>query len=392
MPTPVPETDIGVWVKRAAKAPARTRLLLEKAQGRHVWSAGRRLVNFASNNYLGLSGHPEILRAFADAADKQGMSACASQFVAGYTAPVRDLEQHLAVFTGRERAVVFSSGYLANLAAVTSWAGRDTVILADRLAHASLLDAARLSRATLRRYPHCDTSVLERFLQAGKSQVLVLSDGVFSMDGDIAPVHELSRLCRQYRALLVIDDAHGIGVLGPSGGGVLDGCSEETPHVHLLVGTLGKALGLSGGFVAGSEAAVEGVLRAARSAIYTTAILPGIAAAASTSLELLQKESWRRQRLMQSVRSWRLLLAERGIGTMNTEANTPIQPLLIGDDRQCLALHRRLLEAGFLVPAIRPPTVPQGSARLRISLTSEHEEQDLLHLAESLARILPLSK
>lgn len=344
------------------------------------------MLNFASNNYLGLAGHPELLSAFNEAAREHGMSGCSSQFVVGYSAPLRELEQAVADFTGHERAAVFSSGYLANLAAVGALAGRNTCIFADRLAHASLLDAARLSGARLRRYPHRDAAGLARQLGAASGPCLVLSDGVFSMDGDIAPAAELAARCAEHEALLLLDDAHGIGVLGPEGRGAAAHCGLTAAQAPLVTGTFAKALGLAGAFVAGPGELIETILRLGRSAIYTTALMPGLAAAATAALGLVRRDgAGLRARLQQAARTLRAALAARGITPLAPGPETPIQPVLAGGDADCLALRERLFEAGFLVAAIRPPTVPPGTARLRISLMAEHEEEDLLGLAEALA-------
>lgn len=377
--------DFHPWTQRAAAAPVRERPCPERGSGRHVWLSGRRVLNFASNNYLGLANHPDLLRAFSEAAQEHGMSGCSSQFVIGYSAPLRELEQRVADFTGHERAAVFSSGYLANLAAVGALAGRNSCIFADHLAHASLLDAARLAGARLRRYPHRDMTVLARQLQAANGPCLVLSDGVFSMDGDIAPVAELAALCAERGALLLLDDAHGIGVLGPGGRGVAAHCGLAAAQLPLLTGTFAKALGLAGAFVAGPGDLIETILRLGRSAIYTTALLPGLAAAAIAALGLVQSGTDLRSRLQQAIRTLRAALSARGITPLAPGPETPIQPVLVGDDAECLALRERLLEDGFLVAAIRPPTVPPGTARLRISLMAEHEEEDLLGLAQALA-------
>ena len=360
----------------------RGRRLLDSAQGAHVRVDGREYLSFCSNDYLGLAADPRIAAAAADAIRQFGLGAGASHLVSGHHRAHDNLERALASFVGLPRALLFSAGYLANLAVVTVLAGRSSDVFADRLNHASLNDAMILSRATCVRYPHCDVAALEAFLErSNAANKVVITDAVFSMDGDIAPLADIASLCERYAAWLIVDDAHGFGLLGPSGRGALAHFGLDSPHIA-YAGTLGKAAGVSGAFVAGSEQLVELLIQRARAYIYTTASPPALAAALVKSVELMQAEDWRRQRLVDlsariarnlKLRRWRLL-----------PSKTAIQPLIVGENSETLALSDALASAGILVPAIRPPTVPKGSARLRISLSAAHTDADVDLLIETL--------
>ncbi len=360
----------------------RGRRLLDSAQGAHVRVDGREYLSFCSNDYLGLAADPRIAAAAADAIRQFGLGAGASHLVSGHHRAHDNLERALASFVGLPRALLFSAGYLANLAVVTVLAGQSSDVFADRLNHASLNDAMILSRATCVRYPHCDVAALEAFLErSNAANKVVITDAVFSMDGDIAPLADIASLCERYAAWLIVDDAHGFGLLGPSGRGALAHFGLDSPHIA-YVGTLGKAAGVSGAFVAGSEQLVELLIQRARAYIYTTASPPALAAALVKSVELMQAEDWRRQRLVDlsariarnlKLRRWRLL-----------PSKTAIQPLIVGENSETLALSDALASAGILVPAIRPPTVPKGSARLRISLSAAHTDADVDLLIETL--------
>ena len=362
----------------------RHRRLLDSPQGAHVRVDGRDYLSFCSNDYLGLAADPRIAEAAVEAIRQFGLGAGASHLVSGHHRAHDDLERALARFAGLPRALLFSSGYLANLAVVTVLAGRSSDVFADRLNHASLNDAMILSRARCKRYAHCDLAALESFLaRSDAADKVVITDAVFSMDGDIAPLSDIARLCERYGAWLVVDDAHGFGVLGKSGGGALDHFGLDSPHIA-YVGTLGKAAGVSGAFVAGSEQFIEMLIQRARAYIYTTASPPPLAAALMKSVELMQTEDWRRRRLIElsvrisrrlELRRWRLLASQ-----------TAIQPLIIGENSETVALSDALAREGILVPAIRPPTVPKGSARLRISLSAAHTQADVDLLIETLRR------
>jgi 8-amino-7-oxononanoate synthase len=353
-----------------------------------VWVDGRLLRNFSSNDYLGLSAHPELARAASACASRLPFGAGAAQLISGYSGEHRALEQELAAFTGRERALLFSSGYLANLGVISTLAGRHELVVADRLCHASLLDGARLSGATLKRYAHADSaaaaSVLARDGQARRVALLV-TEGVFSMDGDVAPLATLARLATDFGAALLVDDAHGLGVLGPSGRGTLEQAGLDAAAAPLLVGTLGKAFGSFGAFVAADAALIEYLLQHARSYIYTTAPPASVAAAARAALRIARDEPWRRERLQRLIK--RLRTAAEALALPLSPSSSPIQPLMVGDSARALSLSAQLQQAGFWVCAIRPPTVPVGSARLRITVSAAHTDSDIDALAETLGQL-----
>jgi 8-amino-7-oxononanoate synthase len=324
-----------------------------------------------------------VIAALAPAAAEFGAGSGAAHLVTGHSAPHHALEEELAAFTGRERALLFSTGYMANLGAITAFAGRGEVVLEDRLNHASLIDGARLSGARLLRYAHADAAAAGRQL-AGRDDVTVLAtDGVFSMDGDVAPLAELAPLAARARAWLLVDDAHGLGVLGADGRGTLAEAGLDADAVPLLVGTLGKAFGTFGAFVAGDAATIEFLLQHARTYIYTTALPPAVAAATRVALRLAAGESWRRERLARLITRFRA--AAQAAGLRITASTTPIQPLLVGADTEAVRLSAALRAAGLWVAAIRPPTVPEGSARLRITLSALHREADVDALVAALA-------
>jgi len=347
---------------------------------------GAELLAFCSNDYLGLADHPRVVEAFVAAAREWGVGSGASHLVSGHCREHHALEEELAAFTRRERALLFSTGYMANLAVVTTLLGRGDRVHMDRLDHASLLDAGLASGARFSRYPHCDVAALAaRLERAGGGRTMVVTDGVFSMDGDIAPLASLAALCRSHEATLFVDDAHGLGVLGASGGGSVEAAGLEPGDVPILVGTLGKALGTSGAFVAGSQPLVETLLQRARSYIYTTAPPPAVAAATRAALRLVQEETWRRERVLAHVERFRRGAA--GLGLALLESQTPIQPVVLGSEAAALDASEALRSRGLWVPAIRPPTVPAGSARLRITLSAAHEDSDVDRLLEALATL-----
>ncbi len=366
------------------QGPCRQRRLLDSPQGAHVRIDSRDYLSFCSNDYLGLAADPRIAEAAAESIRRFGLGASATHLVSGHHRAHDDRERALARFVGLQRALLFSSGYLANLAVVTVLAGRSSDVFADRLNYASLNNAMILSRARCKRYTHCDLAVLEFFLaRSNAADKLVITDAVFSMDGDIAPLSDIVRLCERDGAWLVVDDAHGFGVLGKSGGGALGHFGLDSRHIA-YVGTLGKAGGVSGAFVAGSEQLIELLIQCARAYIYTTASPPPLAAALMKSVELMQAEDWRRQRLVElSARiSRRHELRRRRL----LPSRTAIQPLIIGENSETVALSDALVTEGILVPAIRPPTVPKGSARMRISLSAAHTQADVDLLVEILRR------
>lgn len=363
---------------------ARRRRLLESPCAPRAMVEGREMLAFASNDYLGLAAHPELAQALADGALTWGAGSGASHLVSGHLGPHDLLEQRLAAFTGFARALTFSTGYLANLAVTPTLApGRDDAIFADKLNHASLIDAAQLSRARHHRYPHNDMAALERLLAASdaRSKVIV-TDAVFSMDGDLAPLAELFALAERFDAWLVVDDAHGFGVLGPQGQGSLAHCGVPAHPRVILMGTLGKAAGVGGAFVAGSELAMDYLLQKARSYIFTTAQPPAVAAALVKSLELIAAGDARRAHLQALIRQLQEGLA--GLPWQLLPSQTAIQPLIVGDNEAALTLSRALWERGLWVAAIRPPTVPVGTARLRISLSAAHSQADVASLVDAL--------
>jgi 8-amino-7-oxononanoate synthase len=345
---------------------------------------GKTLVDFSSNDYLGLARHPALARAMSECAAVSGAGSAASHLVCGHGAEHARLEEELAAFCRRERALLFSSGYMANLAVMTALATRSERALLDRLCHASLIDGARLSGAELKRYGHADAASAERQLAAdGAHTVLVATDGVFSMDGDLAPLPELARAARAAHAWLVVDDAHGLGVLGATGRGTLEHFSLGGEEVPVLIGTLGKAFGSFGAFVAGSAELIEFLLQKARPYIYTTALPQPVAAASRRALALAAEEGWRRTHLNALIARFRACALRAGVPL--ARSLTPIQPVLLGDAAGALAVQEELRTAGFLAVAIRPPTVPPGTARLRITLTAAHSAEQVEQLAARLA-------
>ena len=371
-----------------AAARLRRRQVVERVlgggeDGARVVVEGRALVDFCSNDYLGLARHPAVIAALGPAAAAFGAGSGAAHLVSGHSAPHHALEEELAHFTGRERALLFSTGYMANLGVIGAFAGRGEAVLEDRLNHASLIDGARLAGARLLRYPHADAAAAGRVLAARDDVALLATDGVFSMDGDVAPVPELAALAARARAWLLLDDAHGLGVLGAGGRGTLAQAGLGADAVPLLVGTLGKAFGTFGAFVAGDADTIEFLLQHARTYIYTTALPPAVAAATRVALRLAADEGWRRERLRSLIARFRAAAARAGLRP--GASATPIQPLIVGAETEALRLSAALHAAGFWVAAIRPPTVPEGSARLRITLSALHREADVDALVAVLA-------
>lgn len=363
----------------------RQRPLLESPQGPEAVVDGRAVLAFCSNDYLGLANHPEVIAALRAGAERWGAGGGASHLVIGHSGPHHELELALAEFTGRPRALLFSTGYMANLGAVTALVGKGDSVLEDRLNHASLLDAGLLSGARFSRYLHNDAASLASRLDKAEGNTLVVTDGVFSMDGDLADLPALCAKAREKGAWVMVDDAHGFGPLGATGGGIVEHFGLGLEDVPVLVGTLGKAFGTAGAFVAGSEELIETLVQFARPYIYTTSQPPAVACATLKSLELLQKESWRREHLNRLIQRFREGAAEIGLTLMDSP--TPIQPILVGDSARALRLAALLRERGILVGAIRPPTVPAGSARLRVTFSASHSEAQLelllLALSES---------
>ncbi len=370
------------WRDPRPAALRRQRILRGKTSSDLVSLDGRPRSIWCDNDYLGLSHDPRVQEALVEAAARYGAGAGASGLITGHTEAHHALEERLATFTGRDRALVFSSGFLANLGTVPALAGRGDTLIEDRLNHASLLDAARLSLARRRRYRHANASDAARLLREGDIR-LILTDGVFSMDGDTAPIIELAAAARAHGALVMCDDAHGIGVLGDRGAGLLEETGASQTDVPALVGTLGKALGVQGGFVAGSADLIEHLVQHARSYAYSTALAPPLAAAASRALELMIDEPEHRARLRDNIKYFRQRAARRDLPVQ--PSRTAIQPLILGDPKSALEASEFLVERGFAVRAIRPPTVPEGTSRLRITLSARHTHEQIERFVEALA-------
>jgi 8-amino-7-oxononanoate synthase len=373
----------------AAAGLTRCRRVLESPCGRIAAVDGKNVLNFASNDYLGLAGNTEIAQDMADGARQWGAGSGASHLVSGHLAPHEALEKEIAAFVGSPHALTFSTGYLANLAIVPTLAMRGAAIFSDKLNHASLIDAMQLAKtqgAETQRYPHCDMAALEKLLAASPApNRIIVSDAVFSMDGDLAPLPVLFELAERYDAWLMIDDAHGFGVLGAHGKGSLAHFNLPYHPRILLMGTLGKAAGVSGAFVAGSETAIEYLLQKGRSYIFTTAAPPAIACALSKSLDIIEHGDALRADLFARIGQLRNGLA--GLPWRLLPSLTAIQPLIVGENKAALTLANALWERDLWVPAIRPPTVPKGMARLRISVSAAHTAADIDQLIGALKEL-----
>lgn len=373
--------------KRSQQSLYRSRACINSSCGAQLAVEGRSLHNFCSNDYLGLASHPDIARAFKQGIDHYGVGSGASHLISGHCKAHQLLEDQLAEFTNRPRALLFSSGYAANLGVINALVGRTDLVLEDYLNHASLLDGGLLSGAKFRRFKHCDRQDLQdKLAKLDGARKLVVTDGVFSMDGDRAPLEDLADISANHNAWLMVDDAHGFGVLGANGGGLVEHLNLSLDQVPILMGTLGKAFGTYGAFVAGSEALIETLIQFARSYIYTTALPPAVAVASSASLQLLQSQQWRRDKLNQLISRFRSGVSQIGLKLMESE--TAIQPILIEDNQQVLAIGEQLRNFGFMVGTIRPPTVPLGQARIRITLSAGHSEQQVDALVDALDRCI----
>jgi 8-amino-7-oxononanoate synthase len=371
----------------------RVRRRLQSGQGPRVLCRGRELLNFSSNDYLNLAGDARLARAAARAAHRYGCGAGASALVSGHLPPLRALERDLARWEGTEAALVLSSGFAANLAVLTALVGREDAVFSDELNHASLIDGCRLSRATVHIYRHRDLDHLHQLLQehgAGARRRVIVTDTVFSMDGDLAPLAELVEMANRYDCVLVLDEAHATGVFGEKGRGVTESIPPGPMTERILkVGTLSKALGAQGGFVCGSRQLVDWLVNAARPYVFSTALAPPIAAAARRAVALVQQEPERRRRLLHLSA---LLRGElETVGHPGTSSACQIVPVFIGSSRAAVRVSRKLEERGILVPAIRPPSVPEGTARLRISLSAGHSEDDVRRLVSALQECMPLN-
>ena len=365
----------------------RTRLVVDTPQGVTVRIAGRDYLSFCSNDYLGLANHPDVVAAFHRGLDEFGSGSGAAHLITGHSRAHHALEEELAAFLQRPRALLFSSGYMANLGVMSALVGRGDRVFEDHTNHASLLDGARLSGARLLRYHHGDAADLDtRLAAAPAGEFLVATDGVFSMDGDMAPLAQLAGVAARHGAWFMVDDAHGLGVVGPGGRGSVAQAGLDMTQVPILVGTLGKAFGTFGAFVAGSDELIETLIQEARTYIFTTAPPPALASATRAALRLVREEDWRRAHLQRLIKQFRS--GARQLGLALCESETPIQPLLAGAADEALRLSQALREQGILITAIRPPTVPAGASRLRITFSAAHSEQQVDRLLEALEQVV----
>ena len=361
---------------RQARNLYRNRLNSSSACKSEMLVEGRNVVNFSSNDYLGLANHADLAHALSEGVKKFGVGSGASHLISGHHQVHKMLEEQIAQFTGRSRALFFANGYMANMGVLGSLLSDQDLILSDELNHASLIDGCRLSRARCLRFKHANYHDLQEKISSAKFRYcVVVTDGVFSMDGDTAPLNEISEICRKYGAWLMVDDAHGFGVLGRNGGGLVEMLGLDRDQVPILVGTFGKSFGTYGAFVVGSEALIESLIQFSRNYIYTTALPPALAYATSASIKIVERESWRLQSVARNVEYFRALALCKGLSL--PQSDTPIQPILVGNDERVADLGSLLLNRGFLVGAIRPPTVPVGSGRLRISISAEHSKEQL---------------
>ncbi|MEM7563583.1 MAG: 8-amino-7-oxononanoate synthase [Pseudomonadota bacterium] len=365
-------------VRRTASAPQGVQTIID----------GKAVISFCGNDYLGLANHPDIKKSFIEAVERFGVGSGAAHLINGHSQLHEDCEQRLAEFTGRSSALLFSTGYMANLAIANTLAGSGDVIFQDKLNHASLIDGARISDARLVRFPHLDLSRLRSQLEQHQTSArkLIMTDGVFSMDGDTADLPALAELSQRHDSWLMVDDAHGFGVLGDRGAGLVEQENLGQEQVPVLMATLGKAVGTAGAFVAGSQTLIETLIQQARTYIYTTATPPAIAAATLKSIDIVESESWRREKLQELIAHFK-----EKIGALDCElmsSQTAIQPIVIGDNHRTLELSQSLFERGLHVTAIRPPTVPAGSARLRVTLSAEHDIAHVDHLVKALKALL----
>ncbi len=377
------ERILAARVQRTLQGRVRQRRSVTRRDGVRCEVDGRWLVNFSSNDYLGLSQHFGVIDALQSAASRDGVGSTASHLVCGHHAVHDALEREIADWLGAPRALLFGSGYLANLAVLQSLLNEDDVCVQDRLNHACLVDAARLAGCKLRRYPHLDPEgALRQLRTVPDGAAMLVTDGVFSMDGDVAPLRELSLVARVQQALMHVDDAHGVGVIGPDGRGSVAEAGLD-PAGLLQLATLGKALGGYGAAVIGSEELIGHLAETARPYIYTTALPPAQAAASLAAVKLARREHWRREKLQTLIAHFRQAALFRDLPLL--PSSTPIQPLMCGEDKRALALATALEAQGFWVPAIRPPTVPDGRARLRITLTSLHTQAEIDALIDALS-------
>lgn len=374
----------GFLQQQQAQGLYRARNICEGKQAPKQICNGKLMLSFCSNDYLGLAADPRIAKSCQQATDKYGVGSGAAHLINGHTSAHHALEEELAEFTGRERALLFSTGYMANLGVVSALLSRNDTVVADKLVHASLIDAAKLSAAKLLRYQHADMASLAARLENNNDKKIIMTDGVFSMDGDVAPLPQIIKHVDKNHSAILVDDAHGFGVLGKQGGGCVEyfNCNDD---VDILVGTLGKAFGTFGAFVAGSEELIEALIQSARSYMFTTAMPAAIAEASRTSLKILQQANDRREYLQSLIKKFRDGAQQLGLTLVNSP--TPIQPIIIGSAEKAVAMSRGLAERGIMVSAIRPPTVPAATARLRITFSASHTEKQLEQLLTALESI-----
>jgi len=365
----------------------RKRITVESPQGRSLTVDGKSYLNFCSNDYLGLAGHPKVIAAASQSLESRGFGSGASHLVCGHLDEHHQLEQEIAGFVGAEKAIVFSTGYMANLAVPQTFLGRSDLVVQDKLNHASLIDAGRHCPAKMKRYSHLDVDEAEGLLAGSDAKrKMVTTDGVFSMDGDTAPLNRLVEICKAHDSVLLVDDAHGFGVLGETGIGLLEACGIQPTGNVLMIGTHGKAVGTFGAFVAGDAIYIDSLIQFARTYIYTTALPPSVIAATRAAIEIIRTEPVVRKTLHHNIKYFRESCADANIQL--TDSQTPIQPILLPSSETAIKASQQLKENGLLVIAIRPPTVPVGSSRLRITLSAHHSETDIDLLVKSLQGIM----
>jgi 8-amino-7-oxononanoate synthase len=360
----------------------RTRRIISSPQAVVINIDGKQVINFSSNDYLGLANHPEVVESFKKATNTYGVGSGSAHLICGHSAAHHALEEELAEFTGRDRALLFSTGYMANLGVISALLNRGDSVFEDRLNHASLLEGGLLSGARFKRYQHHDLNDLQKKMQGRVGRSLIVTDGIFSMDGDAAKLSELVGLANNDETWLMVDDAHGLGVLGKTGGGIVQHNGLTQQQVPVLMGTLGKSFGTFGAFVAGSNVLIETLIQKARSYVFTTALPAAIAEATRTSLKIMVADEWRREKLNELTTYFRLGASQLGWQLMPTES--AIQPILIGDSQRAVDISEALLKTGFLVSAIRPPTVPKGEARLRVTFSANHQKMQVDQLLSAL--------
>ena len=361
----------------------RQRYCVDNRKANAIVVNGKSYTNFSSNDYLGLADDARLVTAFKQGADRYGVGSSASQLITGYSKAHQECEERLADFLGYPRTLLFATGYMANVGTISTLASRNSQLFIDRRCHASLIDAAILSRAHTKRYHTNDFDTLaEKIIDDS----MLITDSVFSMDGDIAPLQQLSSLCKKHSSYFYVDDAHGFGILGKTGKGCLEHCELDNSDVDIYVGTLGKACGTAGAFVCGSEELIETLIQKARSLHYSTAAPPAIAHATLTSLDIIENETWRREHIANLIKRFRQ--GAKQLGLQLTESETPIQAVILGDNQTTLTASEKLKSQGCYVTAIRPPTVAKGMARLRITLCANHTEDDIEQLLNSLENVL----